>query len=253
MAIVNSINEVLHRIRAKLYPNHLPGSDGEYIARTDDEASLDIEAVCAALKNRGGYSGSYDELVAYVKQFYQELVYQLCSGFSVNTGFYSIHLKIGGSWASVNEHFDPAKHPIAISFRSHSALREAVKHITVDIEGLAPVSAWIAEVTDAETGAVNETLTPNEDFIVTGRHIKITKEEDDCGLFVLGPLIPDTAAVETEIAKYTENTASKIIARTPASLVPGEYKLVVRTKYSGGSANLKEMRAIETPFTLAVV
>jgi hypothetical protein len=54
MAIINNVTEVLHRIRAKLYPNYLHGVDGVYIARTDDEASLNIEQVCAALKNRGG-------------------------------------------------------------------------------------------------------------------------------------------------------------------------------------------------------
>jgi hypothetical protein len=38
MAIINNVNEVLHRIRAKLYPNYLHGIEGAYIARTDDEA-----------------------------------------------------------------------------------------------------------------------------------------------------------------------------------------------------------------------
>ena len=40
MAIINKVNEVLHRIRAKLYPNYLQAVEGAYIARTDDEASL---------------------------------------------------------------------------------------------------------------------------------------------------------------------------------------------------------------------
>jgi hypothetical protein len=38
MAIINNVTEVLHRIRAKLYPNYLHGVDGAFIARTDDEA-----------------------------------------------------------------------------------------------------------------------------------------------------------------------------------------------------------------------
>jgi hypothetical protein len=245
MAVVNNVNEVLHRVRAKLYPSYLPDAEGKYIARTDDEASLGIEAVCAALKNRGGFTGNYDELVAHVRQFYGELVYQLCDGFSVNTGFYSIRLKLGGTWASANEPFDPEKHPIGITFRFHNALREAIKHIAIDIEGIAPMAAWIAEVTDAETGTVNETLTPNEDFIITGRHIKITKDETGCGLFLVGPITSGGTATETEIPKYTENTASKVIARMPAAAAPGEYKLVIKTKYSG-HVLLKEIRTVES-------
>jgi hypothetical protein len=40
MAIINPVNEMLHRIRVKLYPNYLPHIPGAYIARTDNEASL---------------------------------------------------------------------------------------------------------------------------------------------------------------------------------------------------------------------
>jgi hypothetical protein len=43
MAIINNITEVLHRLRVKLYPNYLPNVEGTYIARTDSEASLNIE------------------------------------------------------------------------------------------------------------------------------------------------------------------------------------------------------------------
>jgi len=38
MAIINDVNEVLHRIRVKLYPNYLPNVEGQYIARTNSEA-----------------------------------------------------------------------------------------------------------------------------------------------------------------------------------------------------------------------
>ena len=56
MALINEVHELLHRIRVKLYPNYLPHLAGAYIAGTDNEASLSIEEVCAALKNRGGAS-----------------------------------------------------------------------------------------------------------------------------------------------------------------------------------------------------
>ena len=63
MAIIDDVTEVLHRIRAKLYPNYLSTVEGAYIARTDDEAALSIEDVCAALKNRGGFTGEYEDAV----------------------------------------------------------------------------------------------------------------------------------------------------------------------------------------------
>jgi hypothetical protein len=98
MAIINNVTEVLHRIRAKLYPNYLQGVEGAYVARAGAEAPLTIEDVCAALKNRGGFTGSYDDLIEHVEQFFDEAAYQLADGFSVQNRYYSIHPKIGGTF-----------------------------------------------------------------------------------------------------------------------------------------------------------
>ena len=85
MNITSNVGSVLHRIRVKLYPNYLPGVKGAYIARTDDEASLNIDQVCAAMKERGGFTGQYEDLVKFVKQFFDEAAYQLCDGLGVKS------------------------------------------------------------------------------------------------------------------------------------------------------------------------
>ncbi|MDR3130943.1 MAG: hypothetical protein LBU18_05290 [Treponema sp.] len=72
MAIISNANKVLHRVRVKLHPNYLPNTEGTYIARTGSEASLSIEYVCTALKNRGGFPGNYDNLVEYINEFFNE-------------------------------------------------------------------------------------------------------------------------------------------------------------------------------------
>jgi hypothetical protein len=80
--------------------------EGEYIARTDNEATLSIEQVCVALKNRGGFTGSYDDLVDHIRQFLAELVHQLCDGFAVNTGYFSVYPFVGGTFDSITEGHD---------------------------------------------------------------------------------------------------------------------------------------------------
>ena len=72
MAIFNNIDEALHRIRVKLYPNYL------------SKVAITFEQVCAARKNWSGFTGSYD--VYHVKQFFDEAAYQRCDGFAVNAG-----------------------------------------------------------------------------------------------------------------------------------------------------------------------
>jgi hypothetical protein len=160
MALINNITEVLHRIRVKLYPNYLTTVEGKYIARTNNEASLSIEDICAALKNREGFTGNYGDLVDHVRQFFDEAAYQLCDGFAISTGYFSVHPNVGGTFDKVNEGHDEKKHPVTFRFRTLAHLRALAEHIIVDIEGLADVQSYIDEFTDIRTGSINETLTP---------------------------------------------------------------------------------------------
>jgi formylmethanofuran dehydrogenase subunit C len=50
------------------------------------EKTINVEAICAVMRNRGGYDGSHDEAVKTVNHFFKEMMYRLCDGFSVNTG-----------------------------------------------------------------------------------------------------------------------------------------------------------------------
>jgi hypothetical protein len=139
MAITNRMDEVMHRVRVNLYHNHLPGVKGAYIARTDDEASLNVEQVCTALKNRGGFTGNYDDLVGHVNQFFDESAYQLCDGFSVRNDYFSLHPKIGRTFDAVNEGVSAEEHPLTFAFRTRIPLRNLAKHIEILVEGVADV------------------------------------------------------------------------------------------------------------------
>ncbi len=55
MSDIYQVKEKMHKMRAKLYPSYLPGTEGKYIARTANEASVSIEDICASMKNRGGF------------------------------------------------------------------------------------------------------------------------------------------------------------------------------------------------------
>ena len=55
MSDVYEAKEEMHSIEAQLYPNHLAGGEGTYVARNVKEKTIGIEAVCASMKNRGGF------------------------------------------------------------------------------------------------------------------------------------------------------------------------------------------------------
>jgi hypothetical protein len=250
MAIVDDVTETLHHIYVKLYPNYLPHIKGAYIARTDNEASLSIEQVCAALKNRGGFTGSYKDLVESVRQFFSEAAYQLCDGFAVNTGYFSIHPNVGGTFDKINEGHDTHKHPVTFRFRTHAPLRALAEHIIVEIEGLANVAGYIDEVEDIATGAVNETLTPGEQFSIAGHKLKIVGDDPEVGVYFVSA---DGAGLSVKAGKrLAENTATKLIGIIPA-LAVGTWKVEIKTQYAGsGDTILKAPRVIESAFVLTV-
>jgi hypothetical protein len=246
---INNENEVLHRVRVKLYPNYLPKVEGAYIARTDNEASLTVEEVCAALKNRGGFTGSYGDLVEHVQQCCGEAAYQLCDGFAVNTGYFSVHPNVGGTFDKITEGHDTGKHPVSFRFRTRAPLRALAEHIVVEVEGLADSSGYIDEFFDVSTEAVNETLTPGGQFSVSGHKIKVAGDKPEVGVYFVSAADPSQ---RVKVAGHlAENTASHVIGIIPA-LTPGAWKPEIVTQYSSGSAFLKEPRVIESSLVLTV-
>jgi hypothetical protein len=240
---------IKHYIRVKLYPSFLPGTEGKFVGRTDDEASLNIEQVCTSLKTRGGFTGNYDDLVEHTKQFLNEVMYQIADGFSVNLGYFSIYPKVGGLFEKTSETHNVDGHPISFTFRVLSPLRELAKYITVEVEGLANVQGYIDQITDVSVEAVNETLTPGGMFVIEGHKLKVAGIEPTVGVYFVN------AADETQRVRISGNlavnTASKLVGAIPA-LTDGEYRVEIVTNYGGGGALLKEPRTITSAFMLKV-
>ncbi|MHC6202236.1 DUF4469 domain-containing protein [Breznakiellaceae bacterium SP9] len=240
MAINNNVDEVMHRVRVKLYTNHLPGVEGAYIARTDDEANLDVKQVCAAMKNRGGFTGSYDDLVSNVNQFFDEQVYQLCDGFAVHNDYYTVLPKVGKTFDTVTEGVTAEDHPLTFHIRARAKLLKIAKLIQIVVEGIANIDGYIDEVTDVSTGAVNETLTPGSNVVITGYKIKAAGSNADVGIYIVDVTGSEVLKIT---GNYAVNDPKKVIFIVPA-LTAGNYAVKIVTQYSAGGALLKEPRKI---------
>jgi len=252
MSLINNIVEKLHVIRVRLYENYLKGSgvEGEYTARTNSEASLTIEQVCAALKNRGGFTGNFEVLQENIRQFLDEAAYQLCDGFAVNMKYFSIHPNVGGTFNSVNEAHDIRKHPVTFRFRAQSPLRRLVDYIEVCVEGLAAASGWIDSFEDAEEDSVNAFFVPGNQFILHGSKIKIAGNDPACGLYFV-PVEDPAKAVK--VTRIVENYPSRIVGIVPKT-DHLRNRIEVRTQFAGSSARfLKNVRIITSSFEVEEV
>jgi hypothetical protein len=247
MPIVTDVVEVLHKIQARLYPNYLQKGEGLFFARAKAEAPLSIEDICASAKNRGGFTGSYDDLVEHVRIFINEMIYQLLDGFSIQIGnFFSLHVKLGGTYSKPSDHIDSSK--ISISFRLLSLFRNLLNKIVVENGGIAGDGAYIDELIDVHTETLNSVLTPGYMIRITGNKIKIAGDSTDIGIWFVNQTSNDRV-------KVTENlgidTSVEIIAQIPP-LNAGTYKLEIVTRYTHGGNLLKEPRVIKAEPELTV-
>jgi hypothetical protein len=249
MSDVYQVKEKMHKMRAKLYPSYLPGTEGKYIARTSNEASVSIEDICASMKNRGGFDGSYEEAVKTLNHFFKEMMYQLADGFSVNLDYFTVHPNIGGTFKSPSEAHNHKDHPIDFRFQALAKLRDMTKDIDVELEGIAETSAYIDEFIDQENGSINSQYAPNTMFAIHGHKIKVVGAID-VGIYFV-PIDAPQDAVKVE--RLGENTPTRITGIAPSS-PHDKHRIEIRTKYSGSDAHpLKTVRVITSSFIVEEV
>jgi hypothetical protein len=239
MAVINEVTEVLHKIEAKLYPNYLGKGEGAYVARAKAEAPLSIPDVCAAAKNRGGFTGQYEDLVEHATVFINELIYQLLDGFSVQLGgFCSLHTRITGTYHGANDHIGAEN--LHVAFRTLHQLKELLLKVKIENEGLAGDGAYIDEIIDIHTESMNSALTPGNMVHILGNKIKVEGEDPACGVWFVSQA--DSARV-----KITEhlgiNRGTELFGLIPP-LTAGSYKVEVVTQFSHSSTVLKAPRVI---------
>jgi hypothetical protein len=199
------------------------------------------------VKNRGGYSGKYDVLVDNVKQYLTELAYQLCDGYAVSTGYFSVHPNIGGTFNSDKETHNYKEHPITFRFRTRKPLRSLAQSIAVEILGIADTSGYIAEFIDYDEDSVNTLYIPGDQFALHGHKIKVAGEDPAVGVYFVPVEDPSKAVKVTRMA---ENTPSKITGIAPKT-EHVHNRIEIRTQYAGsGSYLLKTPRIITSGFVL---
>ncbi|MDR1837426.1 MAG: DUF4469 domain-containing protein [Treponema sp.] len=245
----NPFQELYYKVRVLLHPNYLPGTEGTFQAKTINEASLSIEQVCAFLLNRGGFTGSYEDLVECVRLYFEEVAHLLCNGMAVNTGYFTIHPNIGGTFDNAREAHDPEKHPISFRFRTLSKLRRLIDQINVSVEGVADVSGWIDSFEDTDENQSNSIYMPGNMFVVQGSKIKLAGDDPQVGVYFV-PV--DNPAQAVKVSRIAENISAKIIGVCPQTGAT-QNRIEIRTQYSGGTILLKEPRVITSDFILEEV
>ncbi len=230
---------ILHKIKAYLYDNVLTKDNpNDYIARTVSERPLTVQQICEAAVNRGGADVSASAMAHATELFLKEMAYQLCDGYSVNTGYFTASTTIRGVFDSPSETFNKDKHSIIFQFNQGEKLRAEIPSIEVNILGVADASTVILQVKDVKSGSVNDLLTPGRNLRISGSKLKIAGDDPAVGIFFTDTV--SQVSTQVEVSDIVTNNPSELMVVIPA-LSAGTYQLKVVTQFSG-SMMLKEPR-----------
>jgi len=243
--------KTLHKIKAYLYDNvFTKDNPNDYIARTVSEQSLNVKQICEIAISRGGAEVTASAMEHATELFLKEMAYQLCDGYSINTGYFTAGTQIRGTFNSLQDSFDTEKHSILFQFTQGEKLRALIPGIEVDIVGLAEVTNVIHQITDVNSGSINDILTPNRNLKIHGSKIKIVGENPDNGIYFVNTTTgARTKANTNDIAV---NKPSELIIIIP-NLAKGTYRLELATQYTGSKKQLKQPRIIGLDKVLTVL
>lgn len=234
------MDNVLHRIKVNLYPNLLTEDPNDYSARVISERTLSISDICRTAISRGGAqtSTSAQAMESNVALFLKEMAYQLCDGFSVNTGYFTANTQLRGVFNSSKETYNPEKHTILFQFNQGELLRKELGNVSVVIDKVGEAMLVIEEVYDSKSGTVNDLLTPNRNLKIRGSKLKIVGENPDNGVYFINT--SDNTRTKVDPTDIVTNNPAELMIVVP-ELKAGTYKVEVQTQYAGASV-LKEPR-----------
>jgi len=166
-------------------------------------------------------------------------------GYSVNDGFSLVTPRVTGSWTGI-ETFKEGKHKRTADQIFTAYVRNELTDVEVEVLGVRDSGARIMLVTDVATGHTDE-MTLGDDLLIVGEKIKIVglpqpdgSTEPGIGVFYENI---DTHSV-SPAERLSENMPSKVVARVPATLPPGSYRILIVTRYSNGATLLTVPRTI---------
>ena len=229
---------ILHKIKAILFLNWLTDDPNDYSARVVSERSLSTSEICNSAVNRGGAATTAEAMEHTVNLFLKEMGYQLCDGYSVNTGYFTANTLIKGVFNKPDETFNPEKHSIIFQFNQGETLRKELANIEVDITGVGDSSITVSQVTDVKTGSVNNLLTPGRSLRIKGYKLKLAGDNPNVGVYFVNQTTAER--IKVDASDIVDNNPSELVVVIPA-LAAGNYTLEVTSQFSG-NALLKEPR-----------
>lgn len=196
-----------------------------------------------------GSEFQYETIVNIASQ-YEEMIFEnIMKGRRVHTPNLYILPRVNGVWRHKHAKYDPDEHQATISVVPSARLREELRTVELDVLGSRNNSAHISRIIDDITQQRDNTVTSGDIITLEGTNIKITDEDPDTGIFFVHPDGTETMVKHRLIF----NEPKRLVSYVPRELAPGEYQVIVRTRYTpGGTKKCKTLKTIVYPHPVTV-
>jgi hypothetical protein len=173
---------------------------------------------------------------------------EIRNGKQVEFGLSHYGLTINGVFIGDHAAWNSDEHSLALQATATAEVRNALKEIAVEVQGMAASGMYVNTLTDVTSGEVNARLTPGGGVNLTGVKIKLAGDEPEVGIHLTE--INTTAVVDIPTASVLINEPSKITFIVPTDLPAGDYKLSITTQFTTNTL-LKEPRTYVFDYVLA--
>lgn len=234
-------------LNADLYDNVLTEKKGDYTAKPRITGTLHNREIAERIvKERTEYRPETIENILNLAD--QKKAEAIAAGKSVVDGVGQYLLNLKGPFDGEKPVFNPEVNRIGITFTPGKSLLEQLGNITFNVS-MATTGPVINTVTDVATGAVNETITPNNPINIAGSGLLLKGDDPTVGVFFTKDVEGATPVQGTVVSR---NTKSEIIVQVPGNLADGQYRLSVTTQAGAGYTLLKQPRTYEFPILLTI-
>jgi len=253
MSIGFKVNDVMHNIAVKFIHAFLPGAKKQYYLKTVHQPELDIHDI--ASKADVYNIGTSPKIIEEGLNAGLELIYYLVAdGFKIKTPLFNIKISVHGEYDGSETHLPDEYFPTA-RIQTSAAFRQFIKgNVKIDFDGVYSADGIIAEATDEATGLIDECATIGNILTIRGSGLKIDADaanRNSVGLFFINTA--DNSAVRAHAIAVNEPKKLKVVV--PALDTDALYTLRVVTQQSAAAGGhiLKELREMNSDFTLSAV
>ncbi|MGV8092175.1 MAG: DNA-binding domain-containing protein [Mangrovibacterium sp.] len=217
-----------------LYPNSVFKEEQVFRALIKERQKYTLDEVVVRMVRRSpaltaaAIRGTLDLFMEEVSQILED-------GDSVTTPLFKAQCSISGKFTGANDYFQTNRHQVKVNLRPGSLLNKMAKQVRPHKgEGHLP-RPLIKSFTDMSTGGTDSALTPGGPAVIRGIRLKFDPDDTEQGVF-----LENESGKLLRIPGVLRNVFSQIILMVPADLLPGTYRLIVKSKL-----NTQQLRTSE--------